>query len=281
MPLDPRAIHIYVDGSCYENPGGKSGCAGIVHFPEHLFLEDEQIVDFGCAESSNNRMELMACIKALQWVRNNQPWTNVMRVQVITDSIYVTENIGYRAPSWKKNKWRNRFGEPKANDDLWNVLLKARQKTGVRVDFVWHKGKKSAIAVKVDEAAKAAAMRGGLGEDAGYRPGGVSHSMVSGRTAAQRFPASGQVIVIRPYVKKIMHKGEVRLSFHVFDETTLVYEGKYFAFAEKNLGAELHMGNGHRVLFNSDPNYPRIVERIDAVVLPKTSGRKRGADKPA
>jgi len=34
--LDPRAIHIYTDGSCYKNPGGDSGCAAIVHFPEHL-----------------------------------------------------------------------------------------------------------------------------------------------------------------------------------------------------------------------------------------------------
>ena len=53
MLLDPRAIHIYTDGSCYKNPGGNSGCAAIVHFPDRLGHEDERIVDFGCAESSN------------------------------------------------------------------------------------------------------------------------------------------------------------------------------------------------------------------------------------
>jgi hypothetical protein len=55
MPPDPRAIHISTDGSCYKNPGGRSGCAAIVHYPDHLDREDEQIVDFGCEESSNNR----------------------------------------------------------------------------------------------------------------------------------------------------------------------------------------------------------------------------------
>src|SRR5213595_1275934 len=100
--LDPRAVQIYTDGSCYKNPGGDSGCAAIVRFPEHLIwqievlrkahyrgdsgcaaivrfpehlnLPDEQIVDFGCDESSINRMELMACVEALRWVVESGPW---------------------------------------------------------------------------------------------------------------------------------------------------------------------------------------------------------------
>src|SRR5271166_6254334 len=82
MPPDPRAIHISTDGSCYENPGGRSGCAAIVHYPDHLDREDEQIVDFGCDESSNNRMELMACIRVLKWIRESGPWDSVTRVQI-------------------------------------------------------------------------------------------------------------------------------------------------------------------------------------------------------
>jgi hypothetical protein len=67
MILDPHAIHIYADGSCYKNPGGNSGCAAIVEYPEHLDRDEELILDCGCAESSINRMELLACIRALQW----------------------------------------------------------------------------------------------------------------------------------------------------------------------------------------------------------------------
>jgi len=111
MPVDPHAVHIYTDGSCYKNPGGRSGCAAVVHYPDHLRQEDEDIVDFGCEESSNNRMELLACIRALQWVRENAPWPGVTRVQLFTDSQYVKDNL-FRAREWKKNDWRNRSEKP-------------------------------------------------------------------------------------------------------------------------------------------------------------------------
>ena len=190
--LDPRAIHIYTDGSCYKNPGGESGCAAIVHFPEHLNQPDEQILDFGCAESSINRMELMACIEALKWICSNGPWQDVLRVLIVTDSQYITQNI-IRAPGWKKRDWRNLSGEPKFNDDLWDKLLKLRQKTaraGIRVDFIWQKGKTMALGKQVDSSAKTAAKRGGIDVDTGYRPGSASRSMVKGGVA-QRFPAAG------------------------------------------------------------------------------------------
>ena len=178
MALDPRAIHIYTDGSCYKNPGGESGCAAIVHYPGHHDDPAEQILDFGCCESSINRMELMACVEAVRWICQNAPWDDVTRVLIITDSQYITQNI-MRAPSWKKQDWRNRSGEPKFNDDLWDKLLKGRAKAvraGVRVDFVWQKGKKTALAKQVDDAAKTAAKRGGIDVDREYRPGSIMSS---------------------------------------------------------------------------------------------------------
>jgi ribonuclease HI len=253
-----------------------SGCAAIVHCPEHLHRDDEQIIDFGCAESSINRMELMACVEALKWVSSNAPWPGVTRVQIVTDSLYITENV-VRAPGWKKRDWRNLSGEPKFNDDLWDKLLKVRQKAargGVRVDFVWQKGKTTKLGKQVDAAAKTAAKRGGIDEDTGYRPGSASRSMVKGGTA-QRFPAAGQTVVIRPYAKKVMHGEENRISFNIFEESSQAYTNKFYAFAGPVLSAELHRGNGHRVRFNSDPNYPQLVERIESVQLPKPPSKRR------
>jgi len=152
--------------------------------------------------------------------------------------------------------WRNKSGEPTANEDLWDKILKSiakLSKLGVRVDFVYQKGKKTDIGKKVDNAAKIAAQRGGIDEDTGYRPGSYSRSMVRDGTATKRFPASEQVLVIRPYVKKLRKKREERISFNVFEETTQTYVGKFFAHAGPSLAAELHRGNGHRVRFNSDP----------------------------
>jgi ribonuclease HI len=279
--LDPRAIHIYTDGSCYKNPGGESGCAAMVHFPDHLGMPDEQILDFGCGESSINRMELMACVEALRWAFRNAPWAEVTRVLIVTDSQYITQNL-VRAPSWKKRGWRNLSGEPKFNDELWDKLLKARAKVarvGLRVDFVWQVGKKTALAKQVDKAAKIAARRGGIDIDAGYKPGAVGRSMISGGVA-QRFPAAAQVLVVRPYVKKVMRKGEDRISFNIFDEATQTYFGKFYAFAAQLLSTELHRGSGHRVRFGSDPKYPQFVERIEGVPLPSSPSKRTRIAQP-
>ena len=92
-----------------------SGCAAFVVYPDHLGLPERQIVDFGCEESSNNRMELMACRKALEWVLENAPWRDVTQIYVITDSQYLANNFS-RAHFWKKASWRSLSGEPIANE---------------------------------------------------------------------------------------------------------------------------------------------------------------------
>jgi ribonuclease HI len=278
MPLDPRAIQIHTDGSAYRNPGHVSGCAVIVRYPDHLNKPDEIIVDFGCARSTNQRMELMACVEGLKWVRNNAPWDGVSCVLVVTDSQYVKENVG-RAPYWKKNRWRNLHGQPVANHDLWDDVLKAQTKAGVRIQFIWREGKQSEIAKRVDKLSKAAAQRGGIDSDREYKPGAVSRSVIKGGVAMP-YPANGQTDVVRPYAKKIMFRGENRISFNCYDEGTKTYAGKFYAFAEALLSAELHRGNGHRVRFNSNPKYPQILQRIEGVELPKPKARRSHSPKP-
>ena len=268
MPPDPHAIHISTDGSCYKNPGGRSGCAAIVHYPDHLDREDEQIVDFGCEESSNNRMELLACICVLKWIRENKPWSGVSRVQIFTDSQYVKENL-FRAREWKKNGWRNQHGEPRENSDLWNDLLSAHSKAGITVHFEWTLGKKTPVLKRVDKAAKSAASRGGPDRDWGYKPGTIARSMVGG--AASRFPANGQTALIRPYRKNILAKGEEKVRFDVFAEDTQTYVESCYAFTSSELAAELHRQHGYRVRFDYNSKYPQILEIIEEVPLPKSS----------
>ena len=268
MPFDPRAIQIHTDGSAYKNPGHVSGCAVIARYPDHLGNQDEVIVDFGCPKSTNQRMELMACVEALKWVRGHaDSWSGVTCVLVVTDSKYVRENIG-RAPFWKKAGWRSRYGQPIANHDLWDDLLKARGKAGIRVEFVWEPGKRTEIAKRVDKLAKSAALRGGIDVDRDYKPGSVSRSMVKGGVALP-YPANAQVDVIRPYAKKVMVQGEDRISFNCYDESTKSYHSKFYAFADVLLSAELHRGNGHRVEFNRNLKYPQILKLIESIQLPK------------
>ena len=75
--IDSRALQIHTDGSCYMEQKRISGCAAWAVYPEHLGLSDHQIVDFGCEESNQNRMELMACLRGLRWALENEPWQDV------------------------------------------------------------------------------------------------------------------------------------------------------------------------------------------------------------
>jgi ribonuclease HI len=268
MQLDPHAIQIYTDGSCYGNPGGVAGAAALVVYPDHMNRNEEEIVDFGCAESTNNRMELLACIRALQWVRQHAAWTGITRVQMITDSVYVKDNL-QRAMGWKANGWRNRYGHPVENRDLWKQLLSAYAKAGIRVTFEWALGKSLSIAKEVDQLSKKAAKRGGPDVDAGYRPGTVAHSIVKG--SATRYPARGQKAVIRIYRKQMMGRGEEKIRFDLFSEEKQVFVASYYAFATSSLAATLHRQHCYRVRFNADKNYPKIVELTEEVPVPKNA----------
>jgi hypothetical protein len=89
------------------------------------------------------------------------------------------------------------------------------------------------------------------------------------------YPSNGQTEVIRPYAKKIMFRGENKISFNCYDENTQTYHSKFFAFADALMGAELHRGNGHRVQFNYEPKYPQILQRIEGIKLPKPPSREK------
>jgi ribonuclease HI len=267
MTFDPRAIQIHTDGSAYRNPGHVSGCAVIVQYPEHLNREDEIIVDYGCPRSTNQRMELRACIDGLHWVRENRPWEGVTCVLVVTDAEYVRRFTNL-AQVWKRHGWRGADGQSILNRDLWDELLKARAKAGIRVEFVWEEGKTTDIGKRVHRAARAAAERGGPNIDWGYKPGAVCRSMVRGGVAI-RYPASGQVAVIRPYAKKPISKYEERISFNVFNEVTQTYESKFYADTTCMMAFDLHRWRGWKVRFNAEPKYPQIVALIGEVPLPK------------
>jgi ribonuclease HI len=278
--VDPRAIQIHTDGSCYMHDKRQSGCAAWVVYPEHLTLEPEEIVDFGCEVSTQNRMELMACVRGLRWAIDNSGWRDVTCICVVTDSQYLAQNH-QRVQYWKKAGWRGLSGEPIANEDLWDEIHKSivsLSRVGLRVAFEWQKGKKSQMGKIVDRSAKAAAQRAGYDEDYGFRPGKVARSMVSGNQAALKFSALGQILVIRVYRKKIRHGREEQLSFHIFREDTKAYEGKFFAYATAEMSFDLHSGHGYRVRFNSDPTFPKIMEIIEPVPLPKPTRKRRKSE---
>jgi ribonuclease HI len=118
-------VSIYTDGSCEGNPG-RGGWAALLRSREH-----ERVLSGGEAQSTNNRMELTAALKALEALK--QP----SRVQLYTDSQYLRRGIEEWLPSWQARGWKRKTGVL-ANVDLWQALAEAIKRH--EINWHWVKG---------------------------------------------------------------------------------------------------------------------------------------------
>lgn len=125
-----EASHItvaYTDGACKDNPG--TGGWGVWL---KLATGTTQDLFGGEANTTNNRMELMATIQALQATNAEEP------LQLWTDSSYVKNGITQWIHNWKKNGWKTASKKPVKNADLWQQL--DALSTSRSVDWQWIKG---------------------------------------------------------------------------------------------------------------------------------------------
>lgn len=108
-------IVVYTDGGCRGNPGcGGWGCVIIDGEKEYKFSGGEKL-------TTNNRMELMAAISALNSIAENTLWKN-QHISVYSDSQYVKNGITSWIQNWKKNGWKTSAKKPVLNKDLWLQL---------------------------------------------------------------------------------------------------------------------------------------------------------------
>jgi ribonuclease HI len=149
-------VVIYTDGSALGNPGPGGYGAVILEGGKRTELAG------GFRKTTNNRMELLACIKALEALA--APATVVL----YSDSAYVVNGItrGW-AETWRRNGWRKSSGEPALNPDLWDRLLALCRKHSVR--FVWVRGHAgNPENERCDQLATQAAAGGELPPDTAY-----------------------------------------------------------------------------------------------------------------
>ena len=119
-------IKIYTDGACIGNPG--PGGWGVVIIND----ENMQTLSGHEADTTNNRMELMAAIEALKAVAGKSP------VTLVTDSQYVRRGITEWISGWKRNGWRTASKGAVKNQDLWQEL--DRLNSNQSIDWQWVKG---------------------------------------------------------------------------------------------------------------------------------------------
>jgi ribonuclease HI len=123
---DGQVVEIFTDGACLSNPG-PGGWGAILRFGRH-----EREIHGGEPVSTNNRMELMAAIQALESL------TRPSTVHLYTDSVYLRRGITEWVLVWKRNGWKTKDKKPVKNVDLWTRLDAAAQVHDVQ--WFWVKG---------------------------------------------------------------------------------------------------------------------------------------------
>lgn len=119
-------IEAFTDGACRGNPG-PGGWGVLLRFNDH-----EKRLCGGEKETTNNRMELMAVIQALESLNRD------CKVKLTSDSQYVLKGINEWMENWKKRGWKTAAKKPVKNVDLWQRLDKAREDHNI--EWVWVKG---------------------------------------------------------------------------------------------------------------------------------------------
>lgn len=115
-------VEIFTDGACSGNPG-PGGWGAILRSGEH-----EKELSGGEFDTTNNRMELMAAISALEELRASS------QIDLHTDSTYVKDGITKWIHNWERNGWKTAAKNPVKNVDLWKRLKAALS----RHDVSWH-----------------------------------------------------------------------------------------------------------------------------------------------
>jgi ribonuclease HI len=121
-----KKVEIFTDGACKGNPG-PGGWGALLRYGSI-----EKSLCGGETETTNNRMELTAAIKALAALKNP------CDVVLTTDSQYVRKGITEWMPRWKLNQWRTANKQPVKNQDLWLLLDEFSSKH--RIQWNWIKG---------------------------------------------------------------------------------------------------------------------------------------------
>ncbi|MEU5694463.1 ribonuclease HI [Actinosynnema sp. NPDC020468] len=111
---DELVVEIYTDGACSGNPG-PGGWGAVLRYGRH----ERELHGGEPDTTTNNRMELMAPIRALETL------TRPSVVRIYTDSSYVKDGITSWVPKWRANGWQTAAKKPVKNVDLWQRLTEA------------------------------------------------------------------------------------------------------------------------------------------------------------
>lgn len=160
MTNDNKLI-VYTDGSCLGNPG-PGGWASLIEFKG-----EEILISGSSANTTNNRMEMLAVLEVLKYIKNNPdklPWLASFALNsiqpnliLVTDSLYLKNGLQIWVKQWQIKNWRTSAGKPVKNKDLWLGLVNIS--SAFSINWKWVKGHSGQIQnEKVDKEARKLAL---------------------------------------------------------------------------------------------------------------------------
>lgn len=250
------ALNIYVDGSSFSKP--RRGGIGIrvvtVDNAGDPVPEDYPAV--GYQGGAINEMELMACIEAIKIAMNHPVAKAHRRVQIITDSQYVSGNWQSALFYWPKQRWLGKHGQPIENAELWKEFGKWHRKAGLRIDIVWEPGKTNPDNKAVDKLAKASAEGALLKRPLKHVE--VRRKLSAGSVQRGSVPMRGQELDIRVVTAAWLKlQGVNRYKYEVLGSSGACAGRIDIATSHELLGA----GHHYRVTMGTSDRNPTI-ERL-------------------
>lgn len=255
MGLRDGALNLFTDGSSLPHP--RRGGIGI-RFVTTDAEGDEVIEDHcppGYKGATNNQMELMACIKALELARDHAMLQAANEVWIYTDSKYVAEFYTKAIFEWPKSRWKNRDGRPIENADLWKDLVQAIRKVRRRFRFEWVKGHSKNVHNRAaDKLAKQSA-NSVLNEP--LRVTSVRRKRTMQPVHLGSVTMEGQTMSMRIVTDTYMREQKVyKYMYEVLTENSPYCGNCDYIYSELFLRA----GHHYEVRVNDNSRNPRIVE---------------------
>ena len=128
-------IRVFTDGACLGNPG-RGGWAAKIRYP----CGRTDNISGATEETTNNRMELTAAVKALETLQSSQKEQKGEAILLYSDSQYLVRGMNEWRAQWQQRGWRTAAKKPVLNKDLWQKLIALANRFEPQPQFQWIKG---------------------------------------------------------------------------------------------------------------------------------------------
>jgi ribonuclease HI len=244
---------VYTDGSCY--PKGRRGGAAFI-FVTYDSRGEEAVEEFplqGFKGSTNNEMELYACVKALSQIERDGWPLRARKILICTDSMYVVNSYKIALYQWANSKWRNREGRPVEHAALWREFVRLLKKCRGRVTLKWVKGhSKDKHNRSADKIAKKSAK--GVLNPKPLHVTNVRRKKSPLRLQPGCVAMCGQTEKIRIVTDKLLKQKEYKYTYEIIEPASPDFQKVDIAYSKQLLSA----GHEYEVIFNSNQPYPQI-----------------------